>query len=327
MISEQREAAHIPFSRQFTVSNDALNDAEELRTRMAREGYLFFRGLIAAEAVLAARHEILALCADAGWLAEGTEIREGIAAPGVAWIEPQPDFMAVYNLVMQNEAFHTLAHDTGLLRMLETLFGETPLAHPRNIARIIFPHNAMHTTPSHQDYIHIQGTEETYTAWIPLGDCPTDLGSLVVLGGSHHTGVLPVRAAYGAGGVGIDTDDLPYEWVGGDFALGDVVVFHSLTVHKALPNLSPDHLRLSVDFRYQPLSHPVDEWSLLPHYAQVTWDEIYANWKSERLKYYWRDLPLRHAEKDPRVHAVRMAASEQKTVSDTTAHDEEDASE
>jgi ectoine hydroxylase-related dioxygenase (phytanoyl-CoA dioxygenase family) len=295
----------------FTLSNDVRNDGNELRARMRRDGYLFFRGLITPEATLEVRREILRLCAGAGWLAAGTEIMDGIAAPGVAHVEPQPEYMAVYNQVMKNEAFHTLAHAPGLLAMLRTLFGEEPLTHPRNIARIIFPQNLLFTTPAHQDFIHIQGTEETYTAWIPLGDCPLALGSLIVLAGSHGAQeIYPVHEAYGAGGLGIATEAMPYAWVGGDFANGDLVVFHSLTVHKALPNLSPDRLRLSVDFRYQPLSHPVAQSSLLPHFAQLTWEEIYTGWNSARYQYYWRDLPLVPASQDPRVHALRRAAHE-----------------
>ena len=292
----------------FVVSNGILYDGDALKAQMAGSGYLFFRALIPAESILAARREILARCAEAGWLAPEYDIETGIAASGVSWIEPQPEFMAVYNRIQQGEAFHTLAHEPALTAMFERLFGETPLAHPRNIARIIFPHNTLHTTPSHQDYVHVQGTEETYTAWMPLGECPQSLGSLAVLAGSHRAGILPVHRAYGAGGVGIDTEQLPHQWVGGDFGLGDVVVFHSLAVHKALPNLSPNQIRLSVDYRYQPLSHPVSCDSLLPHYAQVSWTEVYTGWRSERCQYYWNNLPIRRAERDPRVHAVRAAA-------------------
>jgi ectoine hydroxylase-related dioxygenase (phytanoyl-CoA dioxygenase family) len=294
--------------RPFTISNDALNDGDVLRERMTRDGYLFFRNLIPTEAIQAARAEILQLCAAAGWLAEGTKTEEGIARPGVTWVEPQPEFMEVYNAVQKGQAFHALALTPPLMTMLQTLFGEEPLAHSRNIARIIFPQNTLFTTPSHQDYIHIQGTKDTYTAWIPLGDCPKEMGSLAVLAGSHREGVLPVHTAYGAGGLGIDTAPLPYDWIGSDFACGDLILFHSLTVHRALPNLSPDRIRLSVDYRYQPLSHPVHQSSMLPHYARLTWEEIYANWQDDRYQFYWRDLPLNYAELDAEVMEVRSAA-------------------
>ena len=294
----------------FEVSNELLSDAAALRAKMGDDGYLFFQNLIPAEAILAARSEILRCCEVAEWLKSGAATDDGIAAEGVAWTEPQPEFMAVYNQIQRGEAFHSLAHAPALIAMLETLFGEPALAHPRNIARIIFPRNTLHTTPSHQDYVHVQGTEETYTGWIPLGACPQRLGSLAVLRGSHRTGILPVHRAYGAGGVGIDTEQLPHQWGGGDFGLGDLIVFHSLAVHKALPNLSHDEIRLSVDYRYQPLSHPVSADSLLPHHGQISWSDVYSDWRSPRYQYYWRGLPIRPAERDPRVHAVRSAAGE-----------------
>lgn len=40
-------------------------------------------------------------------------------------------------------------------------------------------------------------------------------------------------------------------------APGDVILFNCLTVHCALPNLTTDGVRLSVDFRYQASSESV----------------------------------------------------------------------
>jgi hypothetical protein len=242
--------------------------------------------------LLGLRRQILAICEDAGWLAEGTDPMEGIARKGVKYVEPGPEFMAVYYRVQKLEAFHELAHDPHLLEMFDHLFGEATLVHPRNIARIIFPDNVLYTTPAHQDFIHIQGTPETYTAWIPLGDCSKSHGSLAVMAGSHRSGIYKTHAAYGAGGQGIDTDELPFEWHASDFTLGDVLVFHSQVIHRALPNESPDRLRLSVDYRYQGASQPVMWHSLLPHYARLAWDEIYEGWSANGKRYYWESLPL-----------------------------------
>lgn len=304
-LREEREEALTP----FLISNPVTETAQTLQARMQGEGYLFFRGLISVPQIRQTRAEILAACAAEGWLESGSDPKDGIAASGVAHTEPEPAYMQVYDRVLHGEAFNTLAHDPGLLSVLQGLFDEEPLPHARNIARIIFPQNTLYTTPAHQDYLHIQGTEETYTAWIPLGDCPRELGSLIVMPGSHRAGVYPVHRAYGAGGAGIDTEALPCPWAGGDFQEGDVVLFHSLTVHKALPNLSPDHLRLSVDFRYQPVSHPVAASSLQPHYGRQTWEEIYRDWQSTRDQFYWQNLPIRYSGDDPRVVAARQAAN------------------
>lgn len=301
---EEREAASAP----FLISDPVTEEPETLRARMERDGYLFFRGLISTAQIRKARAEILKACAAEGWLRPDAEPNAGIAAPGVTHIEPNPDYMTVYSQVLRGQEFNTLALDPSLLAVLRDLFDEEPLAHARNIARIIFPQNTDYTTPAHQDYLHIQGTETTYTAWIPLGDCPRELGSLVVLPGSHRAGVYSVHRALGAGGAGINTEAMPYPWTGSDFHEGDVVLFHSLTVHKALPNLSPDRLRLSVDFRYQPVSHPVAPSSLRPHHDRQSWEEIYSGWTSTNHQYYWQNMPVRYAGEDPRVVAVRQAA-------------------
>jgi ectoine hydroxylase-related dioxygenase (phytanoyl-CoA dioxygenase family) len=293
----------MPETMPFLESNDALEDPDELRARMQRDGYLFIRGLIDTAAIREVRRGILTLCRDAGWLAEGSELIEGIAAPGERHVEPEPDYMVVYDRVMRLESFHALAHDPAMLAMYCDLLGEEVLVHPRDIARIIFPQNTKYTTPAHQDFIHIQGTPETFTSWIPLGDCPHELGSLSILAGSHHTGLLPTHAAYGAGGRGVDAADLGLTWVEGDFRDGDCLVFHSHCVHRALDNTNPDCLRLSVDYRYQGVSHPVVEGSLLPHFARLTWDEIYAGWCSDRYQYYWHTLPLNVVASDRGLYA------------------------
>lgn len=292
---------------EFTAANDLLHQPEALRAQAAADGYLFFRGLLEPETLQSLRRQILTLCADAGWLAPGSDPTEGIAAPGLAPVEGEPAFMEVYNQVNRLEDFHALAHDPALLAMLGDLFGEQPLVHARNIARIIFPQATQFTTPAHQDYIHIQGTEETWTAWIPLSDCPRELGSLAVLPGSHRSGILPTHASLGAGGLGIHTDDLPFSWAASDFAAGDVLFFHSLMVHKGLPNLTPDRIRLSVDFRYQGISQPVVASSFQPHHGQLSWEEVYRNWKSPQFQYYWRDLPLHYAEWSSRYHEAAKA--------------------
>lgn len=273
-----------------------------LRRRADEDGCLFFRSLVDRDAIRQVRREILGLCAEAGWIAPRTDPREGVAAPGVACVEGQPEYMAVYNQVMRLESFHALAHDAGLLGMFDELFGESTLVHPRNIARIVFPQNTRFTTPAHQDYVHIQGAEQTYTAWIPLGDCPRSRGSLAVMLGSHRAGVQTPHPADGAGGLGIQTDALQFPWATADFSTGDALIFSSLVIHKALPNLSANRIRLSVDYRYQPASAPIVQSSLEPHFGQVTWPEVYEGWRSDRYQYYWKDHHLHIADWSPEYH-------------------------
>ncbi|MCC6485070.1 MAG: phytanoyl-CoA dioxygenase family protein [Armatimonadetes bacterium] len=283
-------------------ANSLLSDPLALRVRADRDGCLLLCQVFDTESLLALRRQILELCESFGWLAYGSSLMDGIANFGATPEELDERFMALYSELLKLEDFHALAHYPALVHAFEKLFGESVLIHPRNIARIIFPQNVKHTTPAHQDFVHIQGTPDTWTAWTPLGDCPIEQGALAFLIGSHKQGIYPTHQAYGAGGLGIETDELPFEWRTWDFKIGDTVIFHSHNIHKALPNLTADRIRLSVDYRYQPVSQPVTEGSLLPHMTGQSWEDIYKGWRRTELQYYWEAFPLKLADWSGQYH-------------------------
>ena len=101
-------------------------------------------------------------------------------------------------------------------------------------------------------------------------------------------------------------DPLEGRWVCGDFAVGDVLLFHSMTVHKGLPNRS-DKLRMSMDVRYQLVSEPFNIDNANPDGQPLSWEEIYADWRSDALKYYWQRLPLTLKPFDPQWFDKRDA--------------------
>lgn len=273
--------------RPFRESSDALSNGAELRRRMEQDGYLFIKGLIPPQDIAALRAQTIAIVTDAGWLKSDTPPDAAIADPARACVDPEPAYLAVYKPMYRLEALHDIAHHPAVLDALAAMAGGPVLPHPRLILRNVFPQRPDYTTPAHQDFPHIQGTPETYSVWVPLGDCPLDQGGLTIAEGTHREGVLPFRVSSGAGGMEVAD---PYEgrWVAGDFAMGDAILFHSMVVHKALPNIT-DKLRQSVDNRYQRIDQPLVEASLRPYADLFAWEEIYAGWQSDRFKYYWRD--------------------------------------
>ncbi len=164
------------------------------------DGYLFLRDFADQESILEARRDMAAILAGVGWTDAGTDPDEAITShPAV--LAGTPDFTPVYDTIQCLESFHSLAHDAAILDLLAEILGPDVLLQPSNIARVIFPSGLEHTTPAHQDFVHIQGTPDVWTAWLPLGDCPESLGGLSVLTGSHLAGTLPVSRALGAGGL------------------------------------------------------------------------------------------------------------------------------
>jgi hypothetical protein len=287
----------------FVDSSDLLRDGEALAARLDTDGYLYIRGLLPRDAVLGVRARFLEAIAAAGWLRASSAVDEALADPAKACVDPQPAFVEVLRRFYRCPDGHALKLHPNVIGLFERLLGQAVLAHPLLIPRCIFPQRPDFTTPSHQDYPHIQGTTETYSLWLPLGDCPAEMGGIAMARGSHKAGVRDFTVSSGAGGMEV-VDPLEDSWVAGPMAAGDVLIFHSLTVHKGLPNAS-DRLRMSLDNRYQRASEPICERCLVPYAGCGSWDEIYEGWDRPELTYYWRARP-------PRVAAYDMQYYEQR---------------
>jgi ectoine hydroxylase-related dioxygenase (phytanoyl-CoA dioxygenase family) len=275
----------------MTPSNDLLADRDALHARLEDEGYLYFRELIDRERVLALRRDILEILVGRSWI-RGGERTDYAEAIGMPVREGDEEYFLAYDGVQRLESFHALAHDETLLGAMRQALGETAFPHPLKVARLVFPTEPEVSTPPHQDFLNNQGTPSLTAAWIPLGDCPMKQGTLAVLRGSHRHGVLPLEFSLGPG---YRQAVVPNElrdrltWVTNDFSAGDVLLFGALTVHASLHNAT-SRMRISVDFRYQCEGEEASDLVLKPHFERLSWEEIYAGWKSDALKYYWRDL-------------------------------------
>jgi hypothetical protein len=283
----------------FLDSSGVVGDGPELARRMKRDGYLFVRGLLPSEPLESLRMQFLEIGAANGWVSTQVPIEEGVADLTGFCVEPEPKYMEVYEQIYRIQGFHALPHHPRILGLLERMFGEPVIHHPRIIGRFMFPQRNAYTTKAHQDFIPIQGTEDTYTAWVPLSDLPEEMGGLQIASGSHLGGVYEIKPALGAGGFEI-IDDLGDCWVGNSFQQGDVLFFHSLAAHRGVPNRG-ERMRLSIDGRYQKRSDPITRDSLTPHMGVdgLSWEEIYADWTSGEFQYYWEDWNPRIVEYDP----------------------------
>jgi hypothetical protein len=274
----------------FNDSSAVIHDGAALAARMRRDGYLFLPGLLPRADVASVQRQIGDIARDAGWLRRDQPIEAAIADASGFCVDPDPIYLRTLRQINRLEDYHALKHHPALIDLFERMLGGPILAHPRVLMRNIFPAREEFTTKAHQDFPNVQGTTEVYTAWMPLIDCPMEVGPLQVAAGSHTAGVYDFGVAGGAGGIEIK-DPLEGRWVSGAFAVGDVLVFHSMAVHKGVPNRS-DRLRMSMDVRYQLVSERFNIDNANPDGQPLSWEEVYADWRSDALKYYWQRLPL-----------------------------------
>jgi hypothetical protein len=153
--------------KELTDSYDLVSDATALRTRLATDGYLFFRGLLPVDVVTDVHEQLARILYDSDWLARDADPGE-LVASGRAVEEGSAGFFGAYRAIQSTLAFHELAVRPELIGLASRLLGEEAFAHPAHICRIAPPSPGANPTPIHQDYRFIQGCVDTLTTWLPL---------------------------------------------------------------------------------------------------------------------------------------------------------------
>jgi len=264
-------------------------DHIDLKKQIDRDGYLMIRGLLSPEDINPLMEDVAQVLLAAGWLNHLQNPIDRIANDKAACAEGDADYKKVSDEVFDLCTFHELPHHPVLQKVMKSIVGPRLLIHPKSAIRLIFPNFAKGIIHAHQDHTAVGGDEESYTAWLPLHNCSLNHGPLKILEGSHRYGLQTIDKDTGYIVPGAERGG---EWVGGEINAGDLLIFHSLTVHEAAPNRS-NQLRISIDCRFQSFDNPVNPGTLVfTGTSNRSWEDTYSKWDSSDLKYYWLKLPL-----------------------------------
>ena len=266
-------------------------DTHVLRERFNDWGYLYIKRYIP----LADCERLL----DAVLLACDPYIhRNASSSPhleGEPFFETDPVWDEIYPKIQSLEAFHTFFHQQHVLNLMETVTGAPVFVYPMKMARISTPGKIGFETPPHQD-AHSHHAGPTMAGfWVPLHDVSEPMGRVKVLPKSHKLGVRPVFNTQGVGGIQCEIYENETTWHVSDVEAGDVLIFHSCTIHKAEPNTTSEAVRISVDTRFCDHGAAVFSTNLDPHHGWriegLDWPSIYSGWQNSQYQYYWRDYP------------------------------------
>ena len=265
-------------------------DSVSLKNEMETYGYVFIRDLMPKGDLEQLLSDMIGIASDEGWLIEGTAPSDRLANPAMACFDPDPIYKQAANRAFCLERLHALTHHPALTDVMKRLVGPHLLVHPKPIATDHFPQ------PTRAPFcMRIRTTRELQEAPIAIQrGCRCMIASRdrgrsrsrkcrTFLGFNTPRDTSSRKTAQGG------------DWVGGRINAGDVVIFHSLTVHTSTLSTS-NQLRCSVDCRFQSYDEAVSPFEIVfPNRAKGgrTWETTYADWKHDDLKYYWRDLPLR----------------------------------
>jgi len=258
---------------ELSSSSLRLGDPDALLRRLAADGYLFFPGLLPAAEVSAAADGVRAALRRGGWIDDRGNASADRRALNPMDARSDPAFRAA----LISPAFNRLPYLAELRRLIRMILGPRSFSYPAKVLRAMYPERPPGMARGryvHQDYA-VSGVQDMLTTWVPLADIPLRRGGLAVRPGSHlgppqHPHVL------GPGERG---------WATTNYRAGDVLVFHCLTSHAALPNRDTA-LRLSGDFRWQRSDQPAPVQLVLgPGGQRELFSRLFAR------KPWWEPVP------------------------------------
>ena len=224
-------------------SASAAGDPDQLRRRLAADGYLFFRGLLPPEEIRAAGQAVLARLQAGGWADDrGIPSVRPLAVNSIdALADP------AYRAAVTSAEFNRLPYLPPLRAAVRAVLGPAAFSYPVKVLRAVYPERPQARPRGryiHYDY-GVSGVQDMLTSWVPLMDIPVRIGGLAVRPGGQLGPPRPPRP------LGVTEPG----WATTSYEPGDVIIFHCLTPHAALPNTG-SALRLSGDFRWQRPGQP-----------------------------------------------------------------------
>lgn len=229
--------------RELADSASLAADPAALRQRLAQDGYLYFRRLLRPADVMVAADSVRAELALGGWTDPRSQPQEPQRAVVLRTSRSDPSYRAA----LASRGLNRLAYLDPLRGTIRRILGPGAFCYPVKVLRVVYPESP--SAPARGRYVHqdfaIAGVQDMLTTWLPLMDIPAQVGGLAVQPGSHLD--RPRRPRL------LGPDEAG--WATTDYRPGDVLLYHCLTSHAALPNHS-DQWRISADFRWQAADQP-----------------------------------------------------------------------
>jgi hypothetical protein len=261
---------------ELTDSSGLVLEPENLRKQLATDGYLFFRGLLPADRMRASGAAVLAHLHDGGWTdADGLPSGTQRALNSFDALS-DPAFLAA----LLSAEFNQIPYLPPLRELVRRILGPRAFSYPAKVLRAVYPERPGQRPRGrfiHYDYA-VGGGQDMLTSWLPLMDIPVSLGGLAVQPGGHHWPPMRPRLLAGS----------EPGWATAHYRPGDVIVFHCLTPHAALPNKGPK-LRVSGDFRWQLPDHAAPVDMILGPPRTSTGQEMFG--RRFARKPWWEPIP------------------------------------
>ncbi|MCG6157647.1 hypothetical protein, partial [Rubinisphaera margarita] len=247
---------------------------------IVRQGHHVLKHVYDSKILAKLRDEVVAALASFGWLDKS---RPNTATrPLKQRQEGSAGWWQCYAGLQRIEGIHRLAFEQDVVDAVREALGGAVFSHGRRPISIVFPG---HWIPPHQDFVTVQGTPDTLTAWIPLLANVNGEFVLRIADQSLRPIVAPLSHMR-EGGVGIRTEAAKIELRPVGVELGDAILLHGMTIYEVMANNS-SIINFACMHRFQRDDHLVCEASLYPHhYPRVPdWPVLSKGWEREWISF------------------------------------------
>jgi hypothetical protein len=252
-----------------------LGDPERLRARISEDGYVFMRGLLDPDAVRAVGLRGLGHLQAAGWTAPSADPVTATPLSPPRAIKMRDAFgLAGYREIVADTGFTKVPFDSPLADLMAQIMGPTAFCYPLKIPRVVYPASMVPRHPGNFVHMDYNSVQDMFTCWVPLGDVPRSLGGLAINPSSQRTSSVHVRPL----------DELPAGWLTTDYSAGDVLVFHCMTAHAALPNRE-ERMRFSAEYRWQFADQPAPRRNVIGPFGNEIGSRLFSG------QSWWHSVP------------------------------------
>jgi Phytanoyl-CoA dioxygenase (PhyH) len=247
-------------------SRGLFGDSAALRALIAAEGYVFMRGLLDPSAISVIGRRGLGYLQEDGWTEPGPDPQTARPRTPVRAVKMRDAFGdGGYRRILADPGFNSIPFVSPLADLMHQILGPTGFCYPLRVPRIVYPVSLAPRQPGnivHKDYRCVQ---DMFTCWVPLGHVPRALGGLALEPGSQRSSRVRYRPL----------NRIEPGWLTTDYEPGDVLVFHCLTTHAALPN-QQRRMRFSAEYRWQLADRPAPRRVVIGPYGKEIGSRLFA---------------------------------------------------
>src|SRR3569623_750176 len=159
---------------------------KQIRELYLEQGYVWLKRFLDPADVVGFRGYVFRALIESGLLAEGRDPELGISSGGA--VRKDVAARRLMSLV-RSATYEGFCAQPRIAGFMDEFLGGLSYLHKRKIMRYTQPHTPT-ATPAHYDLVYLRGgPSRVVTSWLPIGDCPVEMGGLVYLEGSHQIGV------------------------------------------------------------------------------------------------------------------------------------------